>query len=202
MHGYGSNGHDMYGVAEMIYHHNKSIIQDSGMLFIAPDAPFKWEGDSFFNSEGKQWFSLQSRDEDKIISGIENVIGILKYNLEKWLKQYNLTWDKLFLSGFSQGGMLSAYLGIRLPNKIAGIISFSGTLMGIKTIEADIVSKPDICFIHGDQDEVLPSIGSRFGNKILLEHDVKSEIHIIKGMGHSINHECIDIASKFLDNRL
>lgn len=194
MHGYGSNGLDMLDIAEKICYGNKKIAED--YIFIAPNAPFAWEGDENFG--GFQWFSLISRDEEFLLQGMQKASEILLYNIDIWLKKYSLSYENLVLAGFSQGAMLSMYNGIRITPQILGVLSFSGTFIGKDTIQSDIKSKPPICLIHGTDDEILPITYSKFAKKIFEDNDIASHLHIIPNLNHGINNHCIDIAIDFL----
>ncbi len=194
MHGYGSNSADMLGLAKEICASNEGL--QNKLLFIVPDAPFAWEGGDY--SEARQWFSLISREEAFLLEGLKTARSILLSNIEIWLKNYNLQQENLILSGFSQGAMLSLHTGLRNDEKIAGILAFSGTLIGRETLENDVKQKPKICMIHGTEDEVLPVTYSKIAHKALCDMEIHSQLHTIKYMGHSINEECINIAVNFL----
>ena len=54
---------------------------------------------------------------------------------------YHKDYDKLIFVGFSQGAMMSLYNSIRLKQKCAGVISFSGKLIPPTDLSEEINSR-------------------------------------------------------------
>ncbi|QED22917.1 alpha/beta hydrolase [Candidatus Deianiraea vastatrix] len=198
MHGYGSNKDDMSYVAmDMV---NKSQIIKDKVLFLSLDAPFSFEYDPSGNA--RQWFSLMSRDEDFVYQGLDKAYIILIEYINEMLQKYNLSYGDLFLSGFSQGAMLSLHTGIKIGKKLSGIVYFSGTLARKDDVLKNSIINQDICMIHGDKDDVLPFTYSKIAHKALIEAGWAADLHIIKDMPHTINDECIKIATKFIEKKI
>ena len=151
LHGYGANGENLIELANEF----QPIIQDA--YFIAPNAIEPWEG-GFPNSY--QWFSLYAGVErnalDILAPKIKNANQILLKFIKDQLARFNLSFENLILIGFSQGSMMSIYQGLIMPKKIAGIISFSGKVVEPISVGGEIISKPNMCLIHGTHDSVLP----------------------------------------------
>jgi phospholipase/carboxylesterase len=93
---------------------------------------------------------------------------------------------------------MSLYNSIRLKQKCAGVISFSGKLIPPTDLSEEINSKPEICLIHGESDEVLP-IDNFFQAKEYLENmDFNFESHKINNLGHSIDFFSLRKAREFM----
>lgn len=194
MHGYGSNKDDMSGLAEEILQ-NKTIKEK--VKFICPDGISPWE--HFPESNARQWFSLATREVPFVHQGLINAAKTLTPFIDEILKKNNLLPKDLFLAGFSQGAMLSLHKGIEMEEKIAGIISFSGKGIRDKN-EAKTIQ--DIVFIHGEIDEVLLCTYSKMASRDMKSVGWNSTFFEIKNMAHSINRECVEIASDFILKRI
>ena len=143
LHGYGSNGRDLISLAPYF------AKTAPNALFISPDAPFPCE----MGGGGFQWFSLAHYTPEALIKGTKEATPILQTFIDEILKKHNLEDENLILIGFSQGTMMSLYVGPRRKNKIAGILGYSGALIHENDL-AD-VQKPPICLVHGEADDVV-----------------------------------------------
>lgn len=193
LHGYGSNGENLIQLANEF----QPILQDS--YFIAPNSIEPWEG-GFPNSY--QWFSLYAGFERKALDVLAPKIKIanqilLKF-IEEQLQKFNLSYENLILIGFSQGSMMSIYQGLIMSKKIAGIISFSGKVVEPTIIGDKIISKPNICLIHGTQDSVLPFTNFHEAQQILKKYEVPFEAHAIDHLDHTIDIRAVRIAQNFV----
>lgn len=193
LHGYGANGENLIELANEF----QQIIQDA--YFIAPNAIEPWEG-GFPNSY--QWFSLYAGVERKALDvlapKIKNANQILLKFIENQLQRFNLSYENLILVGFSQGSMMAIYQGLIMPKKIAGIISFSGKVVEPLSVGDEIISKPNICLIHGTHDAVLPFTNFYEAQKILKQHQVPFEAHAIDHLDHTIDIRGVRIAQNFV----
>jgi phospholipase/carboxylesterase len=193
LHGYGANGENLIELANEF----QPIIQDA--YFIAPNAIEPWEG-GFPNSY--QWFSLYAGVERKALDvlapKIKNANQILLKFIENQLQRFNLSYENLILVGFSQGSMMAIYQGLIMPKKIAGIISFSGKVVEPLSVGDEIISKPNICLIHGTHDAVLPFTNFDEAQKILKQHQVPFEAHAIDHLDHTIDIRAVRIAQNFV----
>ena len=193
LHGYGANGENLIELANEF----QPIIQDA--YFIAPNAIEPWEG-GFPNCY--QWFSLYAGVErnalDILAPKIKNANQILLKFIEEQLARFNLSFENLILIGFSQGSMMSIYQGLIMPKKIAGIISFSGKVVEPLSVGDKIISKPDICLIHGTYDSVLPFANFHEAQKILNQYQIPFEAHAIENLDHTIDIRAVRIAQNFI----
>jgi phospholipase/carboxylesterase len=71
--------------------------------------------------------------------------------------------SRTVLAGFSQGGAVALYTGLRHPERLAGIVALSTYLMGIETLEQEASAanrQTPIFMAHGTDDPVvLPQWG-------------------------------------------
>lgn len=193
LHGYGANARDLIELADFF----KESLPDA--LFIAPNAIENWEGGF---PDAYQWFSLSNGFERKSLEEISDNIKssnqILRKYINEKLKELNLEPKDLFLIGFSQGAMMAKYQALTNPEKIAGVIGFSGKLISPELTGETINSKPKVCLIHGKEDMVVYFDNFLESQKALTSLGIEFEAHPLDNLGHSINVEGIKLASDFL----
>lgn len=197
LHGYGANGENLINLA----HEFKPILPDAH--FISPNAIEPWEG-GFPHSY--QWFSLYNEANrkglDEIASNIKNANKILKKFIDDQLLRFKISPENLLLVGFSQGAMMSMYQGLIMPEKPAGIISFSGKIILPEMLGEKTISKPKICLIHGEADSVLPFENFLEAKKILEMQKISHEAHSFRHLDHSIDIHGIRAAQNFIKKQI
>ena len=122
LHGYGANGADLLGIADVLSEH----LPDT--LFVAPDAPEACAGAPF----GFQWFPIPWIDgssEEEAERGMRAAIDDLNAFLDALLVDEDLLPEQMVLFGFSQGTMMALHVAPRREDEIAGIVAFSGRLL-------------------------------------------------------------------------
>lgn len=188
LHGYGSNGEDLIGLAP---YWEKDL---PNTVFVAPDAPYTCE-----MGFGFQWFSLHSWAPIALVAGAEQSTGVLNKFIDEQMAKYNLPASKVALVGFSQGTMMSLYVGPRRTEKLGGIVGYSGGLLGGEALIGTAnVTKPPVYLAHGEMDTVVP-VGAFFHAKETLRQagfDVSG--HTTPGMAHTIDEQGIHEAGEFL----
>ena len=114
-----------------------------GVAFYSPDAPEPCTG----NPIGKQWFPIPWLDgstEAAADAGLRQAAADLDAFLDRVLADEGLAPERLMLLGFSQGTMMSLHVAPRRAEAVAGVVGFSGRLMGPERL------------LHGDADEIVP----------------------------------------------
>lgn len=187
LHGYGADGDNLLGVAQMM------AAEFPDTLWFAPNAPESCE-----MGMGYQWFSLADRSMPARDKGVKSAAAIVTTALDYLKQEYQITDPDIALLGFSQGTMTSIYTALRLPQPIAGVVGFSGALLGESTMKDELLSKPEMCLIHGDSDEVVPYAALEHARAGLKSIGVSVESHSRANLGHSIDEKGIEIASAFL----
>ncbi len=188
LHGYGSNGQDLIGLAPEW----QSLLPNT--LFLSPDAPFPCEV-----GFGYQWFSLQNWTPSMLLAGAERALPYLNAHIDDALSTYNLPATKLALVGFSQGTMMSLYAAPRRVDKIAGVLGYSGALVGGEAlIDNPHIQKPPVCLIHGDMDMVVPVTAYYHASESLKYAGFDVSGSVQNGLVHSINDKGIIEGGEFL----
>ena len=192
LHGVGSNGQDLIGLAPYLSQALPHV------LFLSPDAPYPYDMAGF----GHQWFSLREYTPAAMLAGIQKSAPLLNDYIDDILAEYELKDSDLALLGFSQGTMMSLYTAPRREKPIAGILGYSGALLGGEEMGNPSIHKIPICLIHGEEDSVLPI--SRY-------HDAKHQLesagfmvdgHVVPGLPHSIDETGIRKGIAFLQKIL
>jgi len=188
LHGLGSNGQDLISLAPMLAQGLPNA------LFVSPDAPFPCD----MAPMGHQWFSLQEWTEDAMLRGVEQVRPIVDNYLDKLLKATGLTDRDMALVGFSQGTMTSLYVAARRKNACAGVLGYSGALLGGKGLTEPHIHKIPTCLIHGDADTVVPITAWHQAMTTLKDADFPVEGQIIPRLAHGIEETGIAAGLAFL----
>ena len=189
LHGYGSNGDDLIALSPYF----AKMLPDAE--FISPNA---LEHDDY--GMGYQWFSLAVRTPEKYLSGIKQAgPRLLKYLLEQ-LKVRGLEEKDMALIGFSQGAMMALHVGARMDQPVAGVVAFSGALIGAELLETEAKSKPPILIVHGEKDDVVPFSSMANAESALEQAGFFVATLSRPALAHSIDDKGISDAVSFLKN--
>lgn len=188
LHGLGADGNDLFGLVPYF----ASALPDAH--FVSLDAPYACDMAPY----GRQWFSLQVREEEVIVGGLRTVAPILNRYLDEKLEALGLENKDLTLIGFSQGTMLSLFTSLRREPAIAGVLGYSGALMGEKLLDEELKSMPELCLIHGEQDEVVPFEAFQQAMTALQKRGLFVNGYSQEGLGHGIDPAGMQIGCAFL----
>ncbi len=84
-----------------------------------------------------------------------NDVGFIKALIDFCKENYVINEEKIYMSGFSQGGMLTYHFACKYPGILAAIASGSGSLTERVIIDCANVDPIPVMHIHGDRDEVV-----------------------------------------------
>jgi phospholipase/carboxylesterase len=188
LHGLGDSGEGLIDLADVWAPELKDTV------FLAPDAPAPCETSPF----GYQWFSPRDWSPAVITPLIRKASVALNAYLDSVLETYGLPDEKLALVGFSQGTMMSLFLGPRRPKKLAGILGYSGALLGGDTLAAEKRSAPPVMLIHGERDDVIPIGAMLQADRGLQNVNLNVKSVPCPGLGHSIDHKGLNEGLIFL----
>jgi phospholipase/carboxylesterase len=187
LHGYGSNGADLIGLASQWQH----LFPDT--LFLAPDAPQRC-GYGF----GYQWWPLANLSLAALAAGAASAAPAVDAFIDRKLEQYGLTDAELALVGFSQGTMVALHVGLRRAAPVAGILGYSGALTGAADLPSQVKSKPPVLLIHGAADQVVPVTALHAAEHALKQIGADVRTHISTGLGHSVDAAGLRLGAEFL----
>lgn len=188
LHGLGADGNDLLGLAPLF----AETLPDAH--FIAPNAPEPCDMAPY----GYQWFSLREWTAESKLRGTKAAAPLLNAFLDAQLSRFQLNDSQLVLVGFSQGTMMSLYTALRRPAAIAGIVGYSGALIGGESLTTELTAKPPVCLIHGTADPIVPFTAMEDAERQLRAQGVDIEAHARPGLPHSIDEAGIVLASAFM----
>ncbi len=188
LHGLGADGNDLIGLAPQL----GQVLP--GAAFVSPHAPFPCDMAPY----GRQWFSLQDRAPAALESGVRMAAPILGGFLDAELERVGLGDDRLALVGFSQGTMMALFVALRRARPCAGVLGYSGALIGAGVLAGEIKSKPSVLLIHGQADEVVPFQAMPAAVAALEANRVPVRSAGRPGLGHGIDPEGLSLGARFL----
>ncbi len=188
LHGVGADGQDLIGLVPYF----QKILPRA--IFISPNAPHPFDMAAF----GYQWFSLREPTKENRLAGAQEASPILENYIDSLLADNGMTESQLAIVGFSQGAMMALHTGLRRSRPVAGILGYSGALVGEDILETELTSRPRVRLIHGDADAVVPPEMLDHAVEHLKANRVPVDGHLISGVGHTMDEEGIKLGMEFL----
>jgi phospholipase/carboxylesterase len=188
LHGLGSDGNDLIGLAP----YWAPLLPDTE--FVAPNAPFPCDMAPF----GYQWLSVRDASPEARLAGARAAGAILDDFIDEALESRGLGDGDLALVGFSQGTMMSLFVGPRRERQVAGIVGYSGRLIAPDVLAAEIRSRPPILLIHGTEDPMVAYASMAEAEAALSAAGVSVETLSCPGIGHTIDGDGLQAGGQFL----
>lgn len=192
LHGLGADGNDLIGLAP----YWAPLLPDAE--FVSPNAPFPCDMAPF----GYQWMSVRDPSPEARLAGARAAGAILNDFIDEALEARGLTESELALVGFSQGTMMSLYVGPRREKQLAGIVGFSGRLIAPRLLSDEIRSRPPILLVHGTDDPMVPYASMPEAENALKAAGVSVDTLACPGIGHSIDGDGLQAGGAFLQRVL
>jgi phospholipase/carboxylesterase len=196
LHGYGANGADLLGLADVLGEH----LPDT--LFVAPDAPEEIP----MMPGGLQWFPIpwiDNSSEEESERGMISAVDDLNAYLDALMVDEDVLPEQVVLFGFSQGTMMALHVAPRREDEVAGIVAFSGRLLRPELLKDELQCRPPVLLVHGDADDVVPPQSLPEAAEALQDagwQDVYA--HVMKGTAHGIAPDGLQVALAFMRDKL
>jgi phospholipase/carboxylesterase len=188
LHGYGGDGRDI----SMVALNWKRYMPNT--IFICPNG----HESCSINPSGFQWFDLTKDDPKYILR--ESLKAEKKINqfLDELREEYKLENDRIILSGFSQGCMMSINVGLTSEKAINCIVGFSGKIINSEDLKKRLKNRTKTLLIHGDQDDIVSPTHLLEAKDFFLRENIDIETHLIKNCSHHIPIEASSLALKYI----
>jgi phospholipase/carboxylesterase len=192
LHGLGADGNDLIGLAP----YWAPLLPDAE--FVSPNAPFPCDMAPY----GYQWMSARDPSPEARLAGARAAGAILDDFIDEALETRGLNESDLALVGFSQGCMMSLFVGPRRERQLAGIVGFSGRLIGGELLPQELRTRPPILLVHGTDDPMVPFSCLAEAEAGLSAAGVPVETLACPGIGHSIDGDGLQRGGQFLQRVL
>jgi phospholipase/carboxylesterase len=168
LHGLGADGHDFEPIIPELG------LDENQVRFIFPNAPVR----PITINNGmamRGWYDIRYPDlsQDVDLQGIQQSSTQITDLVENEFAKGR----EVILAGFSQGGVVSLYAGIRLSKPLKGILALSCYLASPETISNEvhpINRNTPILMMHGDYDPIIPkALG-------------KASYDVLRGLGYRV----------------
>jgi phospholipase/carboxylesterase len=154
MHGLGADGHDFEPIVPSL-----GLPPATAVRFIFPHAlmrPITINGGAVMRA----WYDIieisTSKGQDE--AGIRHSAGKIRALIEHEIAR-GIPASKIILAGFSQGGAMALHVGLRYPQKLAGIMVLSAYLLFPDRLQSEhsaANSATPVFVSHGTHDPVIP----------------------------------------------
>lgn len=183
LHGLGADGHDFEALVPAL-----SLPSHLGLRFVFPHAPHR----PVTINNGyvmRAWYDILdasfSYREDA--AGIEESAQALETLIEREVDR-GIAVKRIILAGFSQGGAIALYTGLRYPRSLAGIMALSTYLPLLKEAELKTHSAnrdTPILMTHGTEDAIIPYALAVQSKELMEKSGFRIEWHGYP-MGHGL----------------
>ena len=188
LHGYGGDGNDI----SMLTLNWKRHLPNT--VFICPDGHEKCE----INPVGFQWFDITKDDPKYILQESKKAEDVLKKFISEVKEEFNLATDKICLSGFSQGCMMSLNVGLTSEEKFNSIVGFSGKIINQIDLKERLKNPTEVFLIHGELDDIVSPTFLLEAKDFLMREKINIESHLVKNCGHHIPIEASSLALNYI----
>ncbi len=191
LHGLGADGHDFEPIVPYL-----GLKPGSAVRFIFPHAlmrPVTVNGGAVMRA----WYDIieisTSRGQDE--AGINHSAVMIRELIDSEIKR-GIPAHRIILAGFSQGGAMALYVGLRYRKKLAGIMALSAYLLFPERLQNELsqVNSATPVFVgHGTQDPVVPFALGQAAHSLLSAGHWPVEWHSYP-IPHSVSQpEIVDI---------
>ncbi len=188
LHGYGGDGKDI----SMLSLNWKRYLPNT--IFICPNG----HESCSINPSGYQWFDLTKDDPKYILEQSIKAEKKLNQFINEVKNEFNLENNKICLSGFSQGCMMSINLGLTSDQEYNCIVGFSGKIINQEDLKFRKKVSTNTLLIHGDSDQVVPPNFLLEAKDFFIRNNIEIETHLIKNCDHHIPIEASSIALNYI----
>ncbi|WP_235802695.1 alpha/beta hydrolase [Vaginella massiliensis] len=175
IHGYGSNEEDLFSFAN-------DLPAAAHVVSVRGRFPLIFGGFAWYELDFSSGIKMTNYSE-----GIDSKNALIDF-IDAFNEQENLDPSNVWISGFSQGAILSYAIALSFPEKVKNVLILSGyPEREFIDFSKDNAAYQHLNFFvsHGTEDVVLPIEGARMGKKLLTDLGIAHEYHEYQS-GHGI----------------
>ncbi|MCP5420236.1 MAG: alpha/beta hydrolase fold domain-containing protein [Gammaproteobacteria bacterium] len=195
LHGLGADAHDFEPIVPYL-----KVPEELGLRFVFPNAPIRpvtVNGGMAMRA----WYDILGMDIPRVEdpNGVHDSEQRLLALIERE-KERGVPADHIVLAGFSQGGAIALYTGLRYPERLAGLLALSCYIPLAATLadERHAANQDAPIFLaHGRYDEVIPIDYGRATGEQLEKLGYQPQRYEYP-MGHEVNMEEIQAIGAWL----
>jgi predicted esterase len=141
------------------------VANDFGAILIVPDGPRPV-------GNGRGWGNVDETD------------AVVEAALDYAREAFEVDWDRVVLTGFSQGGFMAMALGTRHPDLFVGVIPMAGGYIpGIDTPAKAEDGDPRFYFMVGARDRAVDEVRRAAADYEKAGYEV--DLRVLSGIGHT-----------------
>ena len=144
---------------------------------------------------------MSNDDPNYILEEVKKAEKKLNQFISEIKNEFNLENNKICLSGFSQGCMMSLNLGLTSNEEYCCLVGFSGKIINQKYLKIKKDVSHNVLMIHGDADEIVSPNFLLEAKDYLMRNNVNIETHLLKNCGHHIPIEASSIALNYIQKK-
>ena len=192
LHGLGADAHDFEPIVPLLK-------LDKPIRFVFPNAPVR----PVTINGGMQmraWYDIDPRaplaGDGEIRESADQIAALIEREVARGIPRH-----RIILAGFSQGGVIALHLGLRHPERLAGIMALSTYLHDHEHLTDEIsfasIDVP-IFMAHGLADPMIPITRAVTSREVLLRLNYQVEWHEY-AMGHQVSPQEIQDIGRWLN---
>ncbi len=199
LHGLGADGHDFEPIVPYL-----GLGKDAAVRFVFPHAP-KRAVTINMGLIMRAWYDIRGtrlevdHDEKGVRESARQIRALIARENGRGVPH-----ARIVLAGFSQGGAMALHVGLRQPERLAGIVALSCYVPRGESLEEDVSVANrglQIFQAHGSEDPLVPlQYGLEARNRLLaLGYDVEWRTYPV---GHEVHPQEIQDIGAWLRRRL
>ena len=195
VHGFGSNGAAMLGLAKTL------AIALPDTAFLASDAPDPAPG----RTGGRMWFTIPELGGSSAIEAdlrLQASARQLDAFLDDQLTAHSLSASAMALLGLSQGAGMAFEVAPRRRDQLAGVIAIAGRMKRKDTLAAEVRAHPPFLILSGADDRLLAADEIALTAATMSDAGIPATRILMPGTGHDISEEGIAPTRDFLRRAL
>lgn len=185
LHGRGGSAADILSLAQEFYFPN--------LAYLAPEA------------SGNSWYPFSflapiEKNEPWLTSALGKILAAIQS-----VGDAGIPAERVIVCGFSQGACLATEYIARHPKRYAGLIAFTGGLIGppdANLSHAGDLAKTPVFFGSGDPDAHVPWERVQQSGHVLMEMGASVTARRYEGRPHTITRDEIEVAKQLIQDAL